>query len=89
MGCGMATAVKPTLSMRPEVDRMLVDYIEHAPGAAIRHPLTLRSAQVALIDLSRTRSLDPAAVAGEAGRLTPDTTRLLDLAVRTYFGVRA
>jgi mRNA-degrading endonuclease toxin of MazEF toxin-antitoxin module len=42
----------------------------------------------ALIDLSRSRSLDPAAVVGEAGKLTPDTTRLLDVAVRTYLGVR-
>ena len=43
----------------------------------------------ALIDLTRVRSLDPAAIGGEAGNLTLDTTRLLDLALRTYLGTRA
>jgi hypothetical protein len=40
----------------------------------------------AVIDLSRARSLDPAAVAGEAGQLTHTTLGLLTTAVRTYLG---
>ena len=40
----------------------------------------------AVIDLSRTRSLDPAAVAGHAGQLTPSTLGRLTTAVRTYLG---
>lgn len=53
-------------------------------------PLTTRDwPTAALIDLSRIRSIDPGAVRGEAGRLLPDTTRLLETAVRIYFGVRA
>ena len=40
----------------------------------------------AVIDLSRLRSLDAHAVAGEAGRLTPATLHLLDTALRTYLG---
>jgi hypothetical protein len=40
----------------------------------------------AVIDLSRTRSLDPQSVAGPAGQLTPTTLGTLTTAVRTYFG---
>ncbi|MBA3490156.1 MAG: type II toxin-antitoxin system PemK/MazF family toxin [Longispora sp.] len=42
----------------------------------------------AVIDLTRTRALDPAAITGDAGKLTPDTTALLNTAVRTYLGAR-
>ena len=38
----------------------------------------------AVIDLSRTRSLDPQAVAGSAGQLTATTLQTLSTAVRTY-----
>jgi mRNA-degrading endonuclease toxin of MazEF toxin-antitoxin module len=38
----------------------------------------------AVIDLSRTRSLDPGAVAGRAGQLSPPTVRNLTAAVRSY-----
>jgi mRNA-degrading endonuclease toxin of MazEF toxin-antitoxin module len=38
----------------------------------------------AVIDLSRTRSLDPEAVDGPAGQLTHATLRTLTTAVRTY-----
>lgn len=41
----------------------------------------------AVIDLSRLRSLDPAAVSGPAGALTAGTLRNLTTAVRTYLGV--
>jgi hypothetical protein len=40
----------------------------------------------AVIDLSRTRSLDPESVAGSAGQLTHATLTTLTTAVRTYFG---
>lgn len=40
----------------------------------------------ALIDLSRTRPLDPESVAGPAGQLTPTTLGTLAAAVRAYFG---
>jgi mRNA-degrading endonuclease toxin of MazEF toxin-antitoxin module len=40
----------------------------------------------AVIDLSRTRSLDPESVVGAAGQLTPTTLGTLTTAVRTYFG---
>lgn len=30
----MATAIKRTLSMRPDVDQMLVAYVERTPGAS-------------------------------------------------------
>lgn len=40
----------------------------------------------AVIDLSRTRSLDPAAVAGQAGQLSRATLDNLTTAVRGYFG---
>ena len=39
----------------------------------------------AVIDLSRTRSLDPESVAGPAGQLTHPTLDTLTAAVRTYF----
>lgn len=32
---GMATAVKRTLSMRPEVDRMLTAHVQRTPGASL------------------------------------------------------
>lgn len=38
----------------------------------------------AVVDLSRIRSLDPAAVAGPAGQLTPATLRSLAAALRAY-----
>jgi mRNA-degrading endonuclease toxin of MazEF toxin-antitoxin module len=38
----------------------------------------------AAIDLSRTRSLDPASVAGQAGQLTHQTLATLTTAVRVY-----
>jgi mRNA-degrading endonuclease toxin of MazEF toxin-antitoxin module len=60
---------------------------ERSPAFLV--PLTSQDwPTVAVIDLSRTRSLDPAAVVGVAGRLAADTARLLDVAVRTYLGVR-
>jgi mRNA-degrading endonuclease toxin of MazEF toxin-antitoxin module len=40
----------------------------------------------AVIDLSRLRSLDPAAVAEPAGQLTHGTLSTLTTAVRAYFG---
>jgi mRNA-degrading endonuclease toxin of MazEF toxin-antitoxin module len=40
----------------------------------------------AVIDLSRTRSLDPQSVAGPAGQLTLATLSTLTTAIRTYFG---
>ncbi len=40
----------------------------------------------AVIDLSRMRSLDPAAIAEQAGQLTHGTLGALTIAVRTYFG---
>jgi len=40
----------------------------------------------AVIDLSRTRSMDPDSVAGSAGQLTHATLATLTTAVRTYFG---
>jgi mRNA-degrading endonuclease toxin of MazEF toxin-antitoxin module len=43
----------------------------------------------AVIDLSRTRSLDPKAVAGPAGQLTHATLKTLTTAVRTYVGAVA
>jgi mRNA-degrading endonuclease toxin of MazEF toxin-antitoxin module len=41
------------------------------------------------IDLSRTRVLDPTAVAGPAGQLTPATLSSLTVAVRSYLGASA
>lgn len=41
----------------------------------------------AVVDLSNLRRLDPTAVAGLAGQVTPDTLNVLNLALRTYFGV--
>jgi hypothetical protein len=32
---GMSAAVKRTLSMRPEVDRMLAEHVERTPGATM------------------------------------------------------
>jgi mRNA-degrading endonuclease toxin of MazEF toxin-antitoxin module len=43
----------------------------------------------AVIDLSRTRSLDPESVAGPAGQLTPATLDALTTAIRTYCGAVA
>jgi mRNA-degrading endonuclease toxin of MazEF toxin-antitoxin module len=40
----------------------------------------------AVIDLSRTRSLDPEPVAGSAGQLTQATLNTLATAIRTYVG---
>lgn len=40
----------------------------------------------AVIDLSRMRSLNAAAVAGQAGQLTPDTLKVLNVAIRSYLG---
>lgn len=37
------------------------------------------------IDVSRPRPLDPSAVRARVGRLTPNTLRQLDRALRTYF----
>jgi hypothetical protein len=31
----MTTAIKRTLSMRPEVDRMLIEHVERTPGATM------------------------------------------------------
>lgn len=50
-------------------------------------PLTRQDwPRAAVIGLSRTRSLDPAATSGTAGQLTHMTLRTLTTAVRTYFG---
>lgn len=49
----MTTAVKRTLSMRPEVDRMLVDYIEHTPGT--NYSATVNDA---LVDFLEARALE-------------------------------
>lgn len=38
----------------------------------------------AVIDLSRIRSLDPDAIAGQAGQLTHETLKTLGTALRTY-----
>jgi mRNA-degrading endonuclease toxin of MazEF toxin-antitoxin module len=40
----------------------------------------------AVLDLSRTRSLDPDKVAGPAGQLTAATLATLAVALRTYLG---
>jgi mRNA-degrading endonuclease toxin of MazEF toxin-antitoxin module len=40
----------------------------------------------AVVDLSRTRSLDPTAVSGSAGQLTHRTLATLTTAIRTYLG---
>jgi PemK-like, MazF-like toxin of type II toxin-antitoxin system len=40
----------------------------------------------AVVDLSRTRSLDPKSVAGMAGQLGRPSLAALTTAVRTYFG---
>jgi hypothetical protein len=40
----------------------------------------------AVIDLSRTRSLDPSAVSGPAGQLTRTSLGTLTSAIRNYFG---
>jgi hypothetical protein len=40
----------------------------------------------AVIDLSRTRPLDPESVAGSAGQLTHATLDILATAIRTYIG---
>jgi hypothetical protein len=42
--------------------------------------------RAAVIDLSRTRSVQPDAIGGQAGQLTPTTLRTLATAVRAYFG---
>jgi hypothetical protein len=60
-----------------------------APGLtpAFLVPLTKQDwPAAAVIDLSRTRSLDPAAVSGAAGQLTHTTLRALTSAIRTYLG---
>jgi hypothetical protein len=49
----MASAVKRTLSMRPEVDRMMVDYIDHTPGA--NYSATVNDA---LVDFLEARALE-------------------------------
>jgi len=51
-------------------------------------PLTKRDwPAAAVIDLSRARSIDPAAITGTAGQLSPGTLSNLSLAIRTYLGV--
>ncbi|MGH3737646.1 MAG: hypothetical protein ACRDT6_18850 [Micromonosporaceae bacterium] len=40
----------------------------------------------AVVDLSRTRPLDPDSVAGPAGQLTRSSRTALTTAIRTYFG---
>ena len=53
-------------------------------------PLTTSDwATSAVIDLSRARRLDPAAVAGQAGQLTADSLTTLAVAVRAYLGAAA
>jgi mRNA-degrading endonuclease toxin of MazEF toxin-antitoxin module len=69
----------------------LVAPLRERPGPdlmpAFLVPLTRQDwPTVAVIDLSRVRSLDPAAVTGQAGRLTATTLNILTTAVRTYFG---
>lgn len=50
-------------------------------------PLTRRDwPTAAVIDLSRTRSIDPQSVVGTAGQLTGPTLARLATAVRTYCG---
>jgi len=51
-------------------------------------PLTKRDwPTAAVIDLSRARSIDPTAITGTAGQLSPATLSNLTIAVRTYLGV--
>ena len=58
---------------------------ELMPGFVV--PLTRQDwPTAAVIDLSRTRSLDPESVAGPAGQLTHTTLARLATAVRTYCG---
>ena len=53
-------------------------------------PLTRHDWPVAaVIDLSRTRSIDPSSVAEVAGQLTPTTVSTLATAIRSYFGAGA
>jgi mRNA-degrading endonuclease toxin of MazEF toxin-antitoxin module len=40
----------------------------------------------AVVDLSRTRSLDPSAISGPAGQLTRATLATLTTGIRTYLG---
>lgn len=49
----MTTAVKRTLSMRPDVDRMLVDYVEHTPGT--NYSATVNDA---LVDFLEAQALE-------------------------------
>jgi mRNA-degrading endonuclease toxin of MazEF toxin-antitoxin module len=50
-------------------------------------PLTRRDWPTpAVIDLSRTRRLDPQSIDGSAGQLTHETLNALTTAVRTYLG---
>lgn len=50
-------------------------------------PLTKKDWHTAaVIDLSRSRSIDPDCVTGVAGQLTPATLQTLTTATRTYFG---
>jgi len=49
----MTSAVKRTLSMRPDVDRMLVDYVEHTPGTS--YSATVNDA---LIDFLEAQALE-------------------------------
>lgn len=60
-----------------------------APGLAPAFlvPLTTNDwPTAAVIDLSRTRSLDPSAVSGPAGQLTRTSLGTLTTAVRNYLG---
>jgi mRNA-degrading endonuclease toxin of MazEF toxin-antitoxin module len=50
-------------------------------------PVSRQDWPAAVVDLSRTRNLDPESVAGDAGQLTSATLARLTTAIRTYFGI--
>lgn len=56
-----------------------------APPVAVLVPTADADPVRGTIDVSRLRPLDPSAVGARIGRLTPDTLRQLDRALRTYF----
>jgi mRNA-degrading endonuclease toxin of MazEF toxin-antitoxin module len=55
------------------------------PPVAVMVPTADTDPVRGTIDVSRLRPLDPSAVRAQVGRLTPDTLRQFDRALRTYF----
>ena len=55
------------------------------PPVAVLVPTTDADPVRGTIDASRLRPVDPSAVRAGMGRLTPDTLRQMDRALRTYF----